>query len=46
MLPYIADHEVEGRRLGGSVFASYDRRACDLVTTAGGAAHCLAAAPN
>jgi predicted nucleic-acid-binding protein len=31
----------DGRRLGGEVFASFDRKAVDLVAAQGGAAHLL-----
>jgi predicted nucleic-acid-binding protein len=34
----------DGRRLGGSVFASFDHKAVELVAAAGGEAHLLAAA--
>jgi predicted nucleic-acid-binding protein len=36
----------EGRRLGGEVFASFDRRAVDLVAAQGGKTHFLGARPD
>jgi predicted nucleic-acid-binding protein len=36
----------DGRRLGGAVFASFDRQAVELVTSAGGDTHLLAASAD
>jgi predicted nucleic-acid-binding protein len=36
----------EGRRLGGEVFASFDRKAVDLVAAQGGSVHFLGTRPD